>query len=339
MAGFGMALELQKLGYYNITLISDRDEWDFVLAAPFMMNKSDGVWSKKISTMLPKHKVIIGQVEAVSETVLEFKDGTTHSGWDYILIATGSRYVDLPVKDTKIPVVKGNNSRQVESSISALKNAKKVVVIGSGTVGCEYFGPLCEYHPDKKITLITSSTKVLAITIDSISKPIHDYLFAFKNGEMKFGQAVTEIENGKVKTDKGEEIEADLVYVCTGFIPNTEIFSKYLSEDIDKSGCINVTENLRLAKHPNVFVAGDIANVPEEKLAQSAGQQTAEIRENIRNILAKEGLKKYVPGKRGGTVYLGSTGSFFMNGSQVGIGRWVSLFKYYAYSFMFSIMK
>ena len=103
------------------------------------------------------------------------------------------------------------------------------------------------------------------------------------------------IVNGErtYKTDK-REIKADLAFLCTGIKPNTSFHGDFKRE----GDLIIVNEFLQAEKTKNIFVAGDIISVREEKTAQNAKAHAKIIAENILALESKKKLKEYVPKKR-----------------------------------------
>src|SRR5690606_27658674 len=70
------------------------------------------------------------------------------------------------------------------------------------------------------------------------------------------------ISNGVIQTSKGESIQADCHFVCTGKpIGSSWLKGTFLSDSLDIHGRLTVDENLRVRGHKNVFAIGDITNI------------------------------------------------------------------------------
>jgi hypothetical protein len=203
-AGFPIVLELQKVVHYDLTVITKEKDYWYVPSIPFSFAPGGTVWTKPITSVLNNAKLVINEVVSIEPNLVICKDGTKFDDFDYYIVATGSYYADITCKDDNVLVIKANVAPLFQSKKEAIKNAKHIVVVGSGTVGCEIFAPLCEFNPDKKFTMVTSSATVLARRNESIQKPILNHLKGLKNGTIKFGQRVSEISDGKIKTDKEE---------------------------------------------------------------------------------------------------------------------------------------
>lgn len=333
-SGLVAATQLQKNLYYDVTVITKEKDYYYIPSIPFSFS-GEKMWKKDFESILTQSKIIYAEASIIESKSVTLKDGRKVDDFDYLIISSGSYYEDIPVKDNKTIVIKANIPEDVEKNLEEIKKSKEIVVVGSGTVGCEYFGPLCEFNPEKTITMISSSKTVISRRPEDLQTPILNHFKSFKNGKLKFGQRVTEISEGKVKTDQ-EEIKADVVFLATGFKPNTKLFEKFMSSELDSNGYVKVNEFCQMVNYPHIFIGGDIVNIKEEKLGQAATEHANDIVFNIKSILERAPLKKYVPGPRGYATYLGSQGSLAMGDKQMWFGKMVSTFKYYGYSQIYS---
>jgi NADH dehydrogenase len=78
--------------------------------------------------------------------------------------------------------------------------------------------------------------------------------------EVVTGAMVAEIDKGGVTLTDGLRIEAGLVLRAAGVQASS--LGGLLGVDTDRSGRVEVEEDLSLADHPEVFVTGDLATVP-----------------------------------------------------------------------------
>src|SRR3989338_1453004 len=97
----------------------------------------------------------------------------------------------------------------------------------------------------------------------------------------------------KICTKPIKEIKADLVFLCTGIKLNSRCMSKILSYCLNERRLIIVNEYLQVKGFSNVFAAGDITDVKEEKTAQNAEKQAGVAVKNIINIEKGKALEKY----------------------------------------------
>ena len=185
----------------------------------------------------------------------------TEHAFDKLIITSGS----WPI----IPRIEGIDSNNILLSknfdhsnaiIDAAKDAKKVVVVGAGYIGVE----LVEAFNDqgKEVILVDAEDRILNKYLDKDFTDIAEKTFTEKGIKIATSEKVIKFEsvNGevsKVITDKNE-YEADIVIMCVGFRPNTEIFKGQL--DMLPNGAINVDEYMRTSDK-DVMAAGDCCSV------------------------------------------------------------------------------
>lgn len=185
----------------------------------------------------------------------------TEHAFDKLIITSGS----WPI----IPRIEGIDSNNILLSknfdhsnaiIDAAKDAKKVVVVGAGYIGVE----LVEAFNDqgKEVILVDAEDRILNKYLDKDFTDIAEKAFTEKGIKIATSEKVIKFEsvNGevsKVITDKNE-YEADMVIMCVGFRPNTEIFKGQL--DMLPNGAINVDEYMRTSDK-DVMAAGDCCSV------------------------------------------------------------------------------
>lgn len=99
-----------------------------------------------------------------------------------------------------------------------------------------------------------------------------------------FGDGVTMPTGGKVTTSKGGQLNADLVFWCTGATPNTDWLKASNADLLDERGFVKVDSSLRVAGKSNVFCLGDCAGTGDQKLAYRAGEQADKV--VLPNLLA-----------------------------------------------------
>ena len=140
--------------------------------------------------------------------------------------------------------------------IEKSKHAKNVVVIGAGYIGVE----LVEAFEiqGKKVTLIDAEERIMAKYLDKEFTDIAEKEFVDKGVNLVLGEKVKKFngEDGKVTevvTDNGT-YKGDLVVLCIGFAPNTNLVKGKL--DTLNNGAIIIDEYMRTSRK-DVFAAGD----------------------------------------------------------------------------------
>ena len=140
--------------------------------------------------------------------------------------------------------------------IEKSKEAKNVIVIGAGYIGVELVEAF--EMQGKKVTLIDAEKRIMAKYLDKEFTDIAEKEFSDRGVNLVLGEKVQKFngENGKVTevvTDNGT-YKGDLVVLCIGFAPNTNLVKGKL--DTLKNGAIIIDEYMRTSKE-DVFAAGD----------------------------------------------------------------------------------
>ncbi|WP_061996637.1 FAD-dependent oxidoreductase [Clostridium sp. ATCC 25772] len=146
-----------------------------------------------------------------------------------------------------------NHAKVIEKECNYAKN---VVIIGAGYIGVE----LAEAFEmkNKNVTLIDAENRIMSKYLDKEFTDIAESEFENHGINLVLGEKVkcfegTDKKVSKVITDKGC-YKADLVILCIGFAPNTNIIKGKL--DTLKNGAIIIDEYMRTSEE-NVFAAGD----------------------------------------------------------------------------------
>eukprot|EP00210_Caulerpa_lentillifera_P002640 g2522.t1 len=222
-------------------------------------------------------------------------------GFDYCLFCVGASY-GSPIRpnvehesrlETRVRVLREESSR--------IKSAKKIIIIGGGTVGVEFAAELIAVSKnDKQITLITSKDKLLE------RMPLKAQSFAQKWLEnagvtLVFNERVVNNNNGIVVTNTGKQFEAELVYECLGNKPTAANSIHFRLEDseVDQSwsGPIRVNPHtLQVEGFDNVFACGDCTKTVEEKNAFAADLSAKLAAKNIKLHLLNKPLLTYPEG-------------------------------------------
>ena len=164
------------------------------------------------------------EIDRVNRRVIA-RDGTT-SSYDRLLLATGSNPFMIPVpgKD-KDGVIAFRDIQDVDTMLQAAGDYKKAVVIGGGLLGLEAANGLMKQGMDVIVVHLLDS-----LMERQLDKPASALLKASleERGMTFLMEAVTEelIGNGRVQGVRfkdGTEIEADLVVMGVGIVPNAEL--------------------------------------------------------------------------------------------------------------------
>ncbi|MDF2836142.1 MAG: oxidase [Paenibacillus sp.] len=206
-----------------------------------------------------RHEVLNVDTDAKQLAVRSNVTGETFiHDFDKLVVTTGSWPI-IPKLDgiglDNIELCK--NYAHAQTIIEKAKHARRIAVIGAGYIGIE----LVEAFEmlGKQVTLIDNMDRVLYKYLDAEFTDAVERQLADKGVELALGRTAQSFKadaEGKVAavvTDNGE-FEADLVILCIGFRPNTELLRGQV--DMLPNGAILVDEYMRTSK-PDVFAAGD----------------------------------------------------------------------------------
>lgn len=203
----------------------------------------------------------VAAIDAAAKSVTT--DGGETLTYDNLLIATGSRPMDLPVAGADLPGVTPKWSlAHVEAGLKVLegKSNPRVVLVGAGFIGFIILSAL--HKRGCQLTVVERESHVLSRMLSTTSAEyVHRWLDK-KNITVHAGTSVTGIsaadDGSKVVATSNGDIEADLVVVAIGVKPNVELAA---NAGLQTDHGILVDNNLRTSD-PNIYAAGDCAQGP-----------------------------------------------------------------------------
>lgn len=210
-------------------------------------------------TTLMRHDVL--NVDAAAKTIearnLTTGEQTTHS-YDKLVVTTGSWPIIPGMDGINLEnVVLCKNYNHAQTIIEKAKTANRITVIGAGYIGVE----LVEAFEmlGKEVTLIDNMDRVLYKYLDKEITDVTEQALVERGVQLALGQMVTSFvgdEHGKVTTvlTTAGQYETDLVVLCVGFRPNTELLKGQI--DMLPNGAILVDDYMRTS-NPDIFAAGD----------------------------------------------------------------------------------
>ena len=282
--GFAGAFCAKNLDeYFDVVLIDKKDYFEFTPSVLKVIVHPDHLPNIQSphKAYLKKSKIIIDEVVSITKNRVLTKKGSF--SFDYLIITSGSSYAS-PIKNG---LVMADRSKELKESSDRLLNAKTVKIVGGGIVGVELASEIVEAFPDKSIILVHSKQNLM-----ERNNKKSQYL-ALKFLEKK---GVKIILNSVFKT---AGLKTDLTFICTGIKPNSQFV-----KNVNEKNQIIVNEFLQISN--NVFAAGDVNSVDEEKTAQNAEEQAKVVVKNIFNLEKNEPLESYTPKDRVMVISLGN---------------------------------
>lgn len=287
-AGFYLAKSLQK--EHEVILIDSKPFFEFTpgilrtIVEPRHREKIQILYKEA----LKNSSFILDSVEEITARRVKLKDGD-EIRYDYLIVCSGSSYRE-PIKEQN--VVLASRANTLAEYHEKLKNANTVSIIGGGTVGVELTGEIVCKYPEKKVTLIHSRERLM--DRDSIKTSEYALDFLQKRGvDVIFNERVVSGDGKNIKTDKGREINADIVFSCIGIKPNSEFLKGKMKKCLDEKGFIKVNEFVQVQGFHNIFAPGDVNDLNVEKTAQNAKNQAQIVLKNINSLENSKSMNKY----------------------------------------------
>ncbi|OMF32280.1 NADH oxidase [Paenibacillus sp. FSL H8-0548] len=222
--------------------------------------------------------------------------------FDKLVVTTGSWPI-IPQMDgidlENILLCKNFNHSQ--TIIEKAKTANRIAVIGAGYIGIELVEAFEQLG--KEVTLIDNMERILYKYLDKEFTDITERALVEKGVAIATDQTVTAFKGseGRVTTvvTTAGEYEADLVVLCIGFRPNTELLQGQV--DMLPNGAIIVDDYMRTSK-PDIFAAGDSCAVHYNPTGQNAYIPLATNAVRMGSLVAKNLMQPTVR-------YLGTQGT------------------------------
>ncbi|KAH7886653.1 hypothetical protein F5I97DRAFT_1869133 [Phlebopus sp. FC_14] len=136
--------------------------------------------------------------------------------------------------------------------------ARSVVIVGGGALGIQFASDIASIYPQKRVTLLHSRKQLLprfdAALSDEVLQSLDELGVHVILGERLDLESLTRVgksgEDGGprgVRTTMGRELEGDLVLLCTGQTPNTDLLRGLDPRAVDEgSGMVKVTRSMQV---------------------------------------------------------------------------------------------
>jgi apoptosis-inducing factor 2 len=296
-AGAYCAKTLEK--DFDVTLVDTKDYFEFTPSILRTIVEPEHI--KKIQVLhthyLHKAKVIRGDVLVINETKVVCNNVVLD--FDYLVITSGSKY-NTPFKHDDIIV--SARAHELRECYDRLCGAKDILIVGGGLVGVEIAAEIVTHYSSKNVTIVHSHDRLMERQPLKASKYVEKYLKK-KGVTVLLNERVDKHEGNVFFTNKGNKIKTEMPFLCVGIKANAEFMDKSFPDKLDKRHCIKVNKYLQLTS--NIFVAGDVTAINEEKTAQNAEKQAAIVVHNIMALENGKELREYVSKSRVMVMSLG----------------------------------
>jgi NADPH-dependent 2,4-dienoyl-CoA reductase/sulfur reductase-like enzyme len=181
--------------------------------------------------------------------------------FDKLIITSGSWPIIPKLEGIDLDnILLSKNFNHSNKIIDKSHDLKKITVVGAGYIGVELAEAFQEKGKD--VTLVDAEPRILSRYLDKEFTDLAEEEMKNKGIKLMLGESINGFEgnNGKVSkfsTNSGT-YDTDLVILCVGFKPNTELFKDKL--DMLPNGAIIIDEYMKTSD-PNTFAAGDCCTV------------------------------------------------------------------------------
>jgi NADPH-dependent 2,4-dienoyl-CoA reductase/sulfur reductase-like enzyme len=175
--------------------------------------------------------------------------------YDRLLLATGARARRLAIAGADSPEI--HHVRDMADSLrlrAALRPDARVLIIGAGFIGLEVAATA--RAAGCAVIVLESAPHPLARVAPPEIGAFFAELHRTQGVDLRMGSSVTAIEPGTPSlayTNAGETIEADIIVIGVGAVPNTELAEEAGLEVADGI----VTDSFCRTSDPAIFAAGD----------------------------------------------------------------------------------
>lgn len=222
--------------------------------------------------------------------------------YDKLIVTTGSWPIIPKLEGIKLDnILLSKNYNHSNTIIEKAKDAKRITVVGAGYIGIELVEAF--QMNGKEVTLIDSMDRILNKYLDSDYTDRIEASLEEHGIKLALGQTVTRFEGeqgkvSKVITDKGA-YETDLVILCIGFRPNTDLLKGQV--DMLPNGAIIVNKYMQ-SSQPDVFAAGDSCAIHYNPTGKNAYIPLATNAVRMGTLVARNLVEPTIP-------YMGTQGT------------------------------
>ncbi|WP_307871988.1 FAD-dependent oxidoreductase [Actinoplanes palleronii] len=174
-----------------------------------------------------------------------------------------------------------------------LAGTHRVLILGAGPVGLELAGEIKEVWPDKQVVVVDRTDQLLPGFLPEVQDDLRRQLDKL-GVELHLGTGLTApptIDAGRaghvaVTTDHGDEIVADIWFRAFGVRTTTDYLADGTLTPLTEQATVPVTERLNVQGYDHVYAIGDIAALPDPKMASYAMTHAEVVVQNITAQLA-----------------------------------------------------
>ncbi|WP_248731859.1 dihydrolipoyl dehydrogenase [Pseudomonas sp. MWU13-2517] len=225
-----------------------------------------------VAALLKKHKVqvIHGWANVVDGKTIEVGEQRIHC--EHLLLATGSKSVNLPMLPLGGPVISSTEA------LAPTHVPKRLIVVGGGYIGLELGTAYRKLGAE--VSVVEAQERILPAYDSELTLPVAEALKQL-GVKLYLKHSVTGFENNRlqVRDPLGEtlSLEADQVLVAVGRKPNTQGWNLEALNLAMNGSAIKIDQHCQTSMR-NVWAIGDLSGEPMlAHRAMAQGEMVAEL--------------------------------------------------------------
>lgn len=222
-----------------------------------------------IDAQVNREVVSINKEDKTIEVLNILTGEKTKEDYDVLVLSPGAKAI-LPKSIVGIDKKHVFSIRNVPD-IANIKNysddnqVQNIVVVGGGFIGLEVMENF--KLAGKNVTLVEAASQVMTSLDDDMAQTVHKQIID-QGVELILDDSVTEITDTNVVLKSGRTIEAGLVVMAIGVLPETDL-AVQAGLELGKSGAIKVNHNYQTSD-PSIYAVGDAIEVYHKILRKPA---------------------------------------------------------------------
>jgi NADH dehydrogenase len=279
--------------------------------------------------------VVLADVQSIDVAKKEVVSDRRAYPYDYLILATGSRhsYFGHPEWEKTAPGLKSIDDAivirqrfllaferaEVAASEEERKRLLTFVIVGGGPTGVELAGmlPLIAKKAlfgefknidtsQARVVLLEGGPRVLPAFTENLSERALQDLKDL-DVEVRLSSIVSRVERGAVWIGD-ERIESETIFWAAG--NESSPLGRFLDAPLDRAGRVKVEPDLSVPNHPEVFVAGDLAEAYTDGkrvpgVAPAAMQMGAHAAHNIERLVERRMTRPFRYRNKGDLATIG----------------------------------